>query len=360
MAYKALSIDLEIHRDQLLNLWKENMSDQRISEVAERRFPWYYTENPAGCPTTSVLLDDAANQLVGSGSFYPRRIVIQGKPLWMGVLADFVVDNAHRAAGAAITIQRALVESSRAAGMDLLAAYPNRTAEPIFKRIGYKPVGKSQRWVKPLRTRKQVARRVPFPPAAAAAAGLVDLGLHAWDYKRIATLPASVRTLHGMYLDACDARFDALWESAKNEYTITGERTAAYLQWRYRDFPSLRYRFFALTEPAGKRILAYLTFFINAENCSIVGDLFTIEPGPTLDALLLRFSLAERKAGRTVICLDYLGSSALGERLKNIGFHHRPTNRSLFVYFAPDTPEAVQRLLCDPSNWFTVDAEMDI
>jgi hypothetical protein len=360
MAYKALSLNLEAHRDRLLSLWKENMSDQRIGEVAEQRFPWYYSENPAGRPTTSVLLDETTNQIVGTGSFYPRRIVINGKPVWMGVLADFVVDGAHRAAGAAVTIQRSLVNSSRAAGMDLLAAYPNRTAESIFKRIGYKPVGKSDRWIKPLRSQKQIAKRVPYPVLARTAAGIVDLGLSAWDHKRICALSRSTRALREIYLDACDARFDRLWESAKNEYTITGERTSTYLQWRYGDFPSLRYRFFALTDAAGENILAYLTFFINAENCAIVGDLFTVEPGVTVDALLLRFSVAERKAGRSTICLDYLGSSALGERLKNMGFHHRPTERSLFVYLPPETPDDVQRFLCDRSNWFTVDAEMDI
>jgi predicted N-acetyltransferase YhbS len=360
MAYKALSMDLEIHGDRLLSLWKDNMSDQRIAEVAERRLPWFYGENPAGRPTTSVLVDDAANQIVGSGSFYPRKLVIQGKSLWMGVLADFMVDSAHRAAGAAVAIQRSLVESSRRSGMDLLAAYPNRTAEAIFKRVGYKPVGKSERWVKLLRSHKHIAKRVPYPIVAPVAAAAVDVGLSAWDHKHIWELSPSTRRLRGVYLDACDARFDRLWESAKNEYTITGERTTAYLHWRYRDFPSLRYRFFALTDPETERVTAYLTFFINAENSAIIGDLFTAEPGPTLDALLLRFSIAERKAGRSTICLGYLGSPVLGERLKNIGFHHRPTNRSLFVYFPPETPEAMQRVLSNPSNWFTVDAEMDI
>jgi hypothetical protein len=195
---------------------------------------------------------------------------------------------------------------------------------------------------------------------AQATAGAVDIGLNVWDQGRLFALAPSTRALRGIYLDACDARFDELWNSARNTFTITGERTSAYLHWRYRDFPSLQYRFFALTDTAGKRILAYLTFFINAENSAIVGDLFTAEPGATLDALLLRFSVAERKAGRNTLCLDYLGSAALGQRLKNIGFHHRPTNRSMFVYFPPETPETVQRLLCDPSNWFTVDAEMDI
>ena len=360
MAYKALSIDLADHRERVLTLWKENMSDQHIAEVAERRFPWYYSQNPGGQPTTTLLLDDGSNQIVGSGSFYPRNIVLEGRSLSMGVLADFVVGSAHRAAGAAITIQRSLAARSRAAGMDFLAAYPNRSAEPIFKRIGYKAVGKSERWVKPLRSRNEIKKRLSNRLAVSAVSSIVDLGLTALDVSRVARIPSPVKRLRGMYFDSCDVRFDALWERSKTAHTITGERSSAYLKWRYQDFPSLDYRFFTLTNAAADRISGYLTFFVNANNVAVIGDLFSEDLTDTLDALLLRFSAAERKAGRTAICLAYLGPDSLGERLKRAGFYQRPTNRSLFVYFDPDTPQDVQRVVANRSNWFTVDAEMDI
>lgn len=360
MAYKALPINLEEHRSRLLTLWKENMSDRHIAEAAERRFPWYYTLNPGGRPTTILLLDEDSNQIVGSGSFYPRKMVLDGARLSIGVLADFLVQSKHRTAGAAVIIQRALAESSRAAGVNFLAAYPNRLSEPIFKRVGYKQVGKANRWVKPLRSHKEMAKRVAHPLAAAAASRVVDFGLSALDLKRIARLSSSARKLQAISLDFCDERFDALWERAKTAHLITGERTSTYLQWRYHDFPSLKYRFFALTDGAGERISAYLTFYVNQDNAAIIGDLFSDELTDTLDALLLRFSVFQRRAGRSTVYLDYLGPDSLGERFRNIGFCSRPTSRSLFVYFDSNTSEDVQRLVSNPANWFTLDAEMDV
>jgi Acetyltransferase (GNAT) domain len=360
MPYRVLSDNVEEHRERLLTLWKENMSDRHIADVAERRFPWYYTQNPAGPPTTALLLDDGSNQIVGSGSFYPRKVVWEKASLSMGVLADFVVDSAHRTAGAAVAIQRALVERSRAAGIDFLAGYPNRSAEPIFKRIGYKAVGKSERWVKPLCSRKKIEARLPHPLLGGVASSVVDFGLTALDLKRIAALSTAAKGLRGVYLDSCDERFDRLWERAQTAQTITAERTAAYLKWRYRDFPSLEYRFFALVNPATDRISAYLTFFVNAGNAAIVGDLFSDDLTDTPDALFLRFSAAERRAGRTAVCLDYLGPASLGERLQKLGFYRRPTDRSLFVYFDPATSQDMQRAVSDPSNWLMADGEMDI
>ena len=350
----------EEHREEVLALWKENMSDSRMAEIAEPRFDWYYRRNPQGGPTTNLLLDCSSNRVVGCGSFFPRRIVLDGKPLWMGIMADFAVASAHRAAGPAIAIQRSLADAGRAAGMNFLAAYPNRASEPIFKRIGYQAVGKSARWVKPLRSRKEMSRRFSDSVLAGAAGGVVDAGLAALDLGRIARLPGRVKKMRGIYLDSSDDRFDALWERARMAQRLTGERSSSYLNWRYRDFLSLKYRFFGLVDESGTSLFAYLTFFVNANRASVVGDLFSGDFETTLDALLLRFSAAERKAGRESVSLDYLGPDPFGEKLNRLGFHRRATARSLFVYFDPATPQELQRLVLDKSNWFTLDAEMDI
>lgn len=358
--YTALPMDVEEHRNEILKLWIDNMSDRRISDVATRRFPWYYNENPDGAPTTTVLLDDGAGQIVGSGSFFPRSVVVDGRCLRIGILSDFVVSPAHRAAGPAIAIQRSLAEAIRRAGVDFLATYPNKSAEPIFRRIGYKLVGASRRWVKPLLSNRQMRKRVPYPIVAGPASGAVNLGLTALDVARLAGLSRHTRNLRPAYPDSADARFDALWEKRRTAYTITGERTAAYLRWRYLDFPSIRYRFFTLSGRADDRIAAYLTYYVNDHNACIIGDLFSEDAEDTLSSLLLRFSASERRLGRNAVCLDYVGADSFGDTLAMLGFHCRPADRSLFVYFDSSTPEDIRRIVLNPSNWFTLDAEMDI
>jgi hypothetical protein len=360
VAYTAIPIQLEEHRERVLSLWKENLSDPRIADVADRRFSWFYGGNPAGAPCTRLLLETDSGELVGCGSFLPRSIVLKGQTARMGVLADFAVSGAHRAAGPAITIQRSLVEQCLAGGADFLAAYPNRSAEPIFKRLGYRPVGNTQRWVKPISSRRLVSSRINRPLVARALGGLANVGLAAMDLKSIAALPSAARALRGVYLDTADERFDALWEQSRNSYAVTGVRDAAYLNWRYRDFPSLKYRYFALLAGGESRVAAYLTYYVNANNAAIAGDLFAPGPEETLRALLLRFSAAERNSGRDSVCIEYLGPDSFGESLKRLGFYPRPAERSLFVHLPAGMPEDLQRTVLDKSNWFTLDAEMDI
>lgn len=360
MTYRPIPMQPDQHRAEVLTLWTQNMSDARIAEVADSRFDWYYDRNPEGRPTTTLLMDGDSSQAVGCGSFFLRKIVVDGEVLRIGIMSDFAVSSAHRAAGPAIAIQRFLAEASRDAGADFLATYPNRPAEPIFKRVGYQSVGKSSRWVKPLRPRKEIGRRFSNPVIAAAAGGVVGASLAALDVSRIARLPSPLRRLRGVYLDCADARFDALWARTRTAHRITGERSSAYLNWRYRDFPSVQYRFFGLLDPAGERLSAYLTYFVNAQNASVIGDLFGEPSEGVMEALLLRFSTGQRRAGRESVCMDYLGLDSIGERLSRIGFYSRPAERSLLVHLNPAFPERLKSVVLDKSNWFTLDAEMDI
>ena len=56
-------------------------------------------------------------------------------------------------------------------------------------------------------------------------------------------------------VDRADARFDRLWERARHHYGLAGERTSAYLNWRYAEFTTARHRFFCLTDGVGEGTL---------------------------------------------------------------------------------------------------------
>lgn len=359
MLYSAISFEPNQHKERVLTVWKDNMSDPRISEVAEKRFDWYYFQNPEGKPTTNLLLDNESNQIVGCGSFFPRKLVLDGQSMSMGLLSDFAVSGPYRAAGPAITIQRSLTDSKRRSGLTFLATYPNRAAEPIFKRVGYKMIGTATRWIKPLRSRRTIEKRISNPVLAKTAAGVLDASLFTLDLGRMAkarlTGAGNPRAVH---LDSADERFDILWNQCKTTYRITGERGSAYLNWRYRDFPSRNHRFFCLVSGVSGSLLAYLVYSVDANNAAMVVDLFGPNPG-IIETLLISFSLKQYKEGRRSICLDYFGADTFHQTLKNVGFLQRPITRPLLVYYE-DASEELRRFIYDRSNWFMFDGEMDI
>jgi len=302
-----------------------------------------------------LCVEDESGEVVGCGSFLHRPTWVDGRRLRAGVLCDFAVTRAHRVAGAALAIQRALVEASRATGMDLLYGYPNEKSIAVFKRIGYQVVGEATMWVKPLHSAYKLRSVLRWKRATTLAAGPVDMALALMDrVRRWRTwMPASGRPLSGP-----DARADDLWERMRAGYAIMGEKSLAYLDWRYGRFVTAEHRFFGLFPSRDERLAGFAVYTVK-DGKAFVHDLFTDRRKRSDEALLL--ALAEHLRGQIVdsMWLSYVGSPAFGERLRNVGFLRRPGTRALVLHPAGLTEPLRARVL-EPANWFMLDGELDI
>jgi predicted N-acetyltransferase YhbS len=359
MSYVALPLKLPEHREELLKLWTESMSDPHVARVAPERFRWYYEENPQGTPSTMLVVEEESQAIVGCGSFFPRQVLIRGTLHRAGILSDFIVSPSHRSAGPAVTLQRALVERSRAEGVSFLMTYPNKAAEPIFKRIGYKPVATTRRWSKPLQSARQIQKHLGSQPLARVLSPVVDAGLAATDFMKSLSFRDVTRRLETSAVRAVDARYDELWERGKGHHVLTGERSSAYLNWRYARFRSFDYTFFQAVDRVTKLVAAYLVYSIQ-DGGAIIADLFGQDMGSALDVLLMQFGEFARRAGTRSITADYVGPPAFGARLKTIGFFERPNDRNLFAYIDPAADNSLRETVLDESNWLMFDAELDV
>ena len=362
MAYTAVPLQLEEHREELLRVWKRNMSDPHIERVADERLRWYYDENPAGRPFTSLGVDEESRSIIGCGSFLRRGFVVNGR-LWAGgILSDFAVDQEHRSAGPAVAIQRLLAADIGNVGVDFLIAYPSKPAEAIFKRVGHKLVGVTATWVKPLRSHREVRKRLRESPLSGVISRVYDQVLAAADSTRRARLKASAawNSYSGSLVDCADPRFDDLWERGRAQQTVAGERSASYLNWRYRDFKSAEYSFFTLTDRKTGRLAAYIVYALNSNNAAVIADLFCEDFDAQLEPLMLRFASTGRRLGWDSIRAIFLGSDSYGDRLARLGFVSRPGDRSVFAYLPPRASDDLKNALLDGSNWFMFDAELDI
>lgn len=355
-----MQMSLERHREIVLRLWTENMSDPVIASVARRRLRWFYEENPEGAPETSLVLENGTQEIVGCGSFYPRAMVVDEKMWRVGILSDFAVTPAHRLAGPAVILQRSLINSHRLAGVDFLITYPNRNAESIFKRVGYKVIGGTTTWVKVLRSRREVSKRVKSSLMRNLVAGAIDTGLAFLDVVRhLKANRNETRKLVARSADAPDQRFEELAESTERQHRIEGVRSVAYLDWRYRRFHSNTYRFFYLEEAVTRRIAGYLVYTTKDGDVTIA-DLLTEGRGPIVERLLIEFAAFQRRAGSSSIRATYIGADEFGERLKALGFIQRPNQRSLLAYFGADTPAELKETVLEKKNWLMFDPELDI
>ncbi len=410
--YTAARIDPEAHRPTLGRLWRDNLAPQGVSdELVEQRMRWFLNENPAGPTRTWMGFQGPDREVIGSGSFYMRDTVLAGRTLKAGILGDFAVDRAHRIAGAAMSIQREIARAAREAGVDFLYAFPNRAAFPIFQRAGYKKIGESTMWVKPLTAaykveelaagtdedRRGAAREIvqraaaraaaaipsarwralwegalplwledrlvdaldaPEGPLARAAVRAADAGLVARDS---AQMLRRRRRVDSELAGTADLRFDDLWARARHRY-IVGVRSSAYLNWRYTTFKTTDYRFFCLTDPSRSRLLGYAVYRLQG-NKAVVADLFCEDLDELFELLILKLAERMRQEGYDALCVLYVGASIFGERLRRIGFFPRPQpkdgSRWLIVHMDAAFPEELRREALDPERWFMPDGELD-
>jgi hypothetical protein len=351
MAYVTQRLAPE-SRAAVLRLWKDNMSDPHIGNVLAERYQWLYDRNPAGPPTT-ILAQVEGRQSVGCGSVYPRRMQIAGVSLTAAVPADFAVDRKHRLGGAAVVIQRALV-GAPGEGLAFLFGFPNKSSFPVLQRVGYRPVAAAQGWVKPLRAAYKIRPHVRFEFLAAALALPVDCGLAAADFVR-----PRRRSARAEVVDRADDRFDSLWQRAKGNHPLTGERTSRYLNWRYAEFTTARYRFFCFLDGATEELIGYIVFSMTDGKVSVI-DLFAVDMGETAEQLLAGFARQMRRAGCDSIYIGFAGHPDFTDRLRRLGYYASGNGDRKLVALSKNLTAEQESMVFNERSWHMFDGEMDI
>jgi len=359
LGYETIPLEISNpgQRSALTALWSENMSDRRIANVAEARLRWFYEENPVRPPRTFLSVHGDAAQVIGCGSTFTRQMWVKGQPLLAGIPCDFAVSKRHRLGGAAIGIQRALVDGSRAAGMEFLFGFPNKASLPILKRVGYQVVAGARGWVKPLRSLYKLKTYFKNPLVAKAASLVVDPGLRVLDRAR---QPLRRDAWRGEILEEADGRFDTLWERARGRYKLVGEKSSSFLNWRYTAFKTRRHLFFALIERETELLAGFVAYSV--ENRKVfIADLFATDAEGIVDLLLLQFASRMRREGHVSIFVNCAASPGFEMRLKRLGFVPATyEERSVVVYFEKDAPQALIDTVAAPDSWLMFDGEMDI
>jgi len=329
MPYQVVPLRLDEHREDLFRLWRRNFKGPWMDDCAVRRAAWLYRENPFGPTRTWLAVETWRDQAVGCGSLMPLHRCIGGRVVKVGVPIDFAVDQAHRTAGAALALQQALTRESRSAGFECVIGKPKRKALPICARAGYQPIGESTEWVKMLDPRPDS----PFVPDASYRDDIVN---------------------------TADRRFSELWNRSRGQYRTVGEKTAAYLHWRYLAFGEMGYQVFSLFHRADQRLAGFVVF-CRMETGIFIAELFSDDfAGGGLEELLLRFAARMQVEGREWIALSYLGAPSFKDRLQQLGFARRNRLHMVLAYLDEACAADVYDGIFDLDSSLMFGGEMDI
>jgi hypothetical protein len=332
---------------ELVGLWTANL---HMGGDPRDKYRWFYVGNPLGAARAFLVeASEDGGRPVGTCGLGARRLVRRGEGLRAGLLADFALDARHRTVLPGIMLQRALASHARA-HFDVTYAFPNNAALGILSRIGYRLLGRTGRYVRPLRI-DSLLRRHLRSKALARLVALVPNVLLSWtDRAKAATVPRGLRL---RWTRDPDTRFDDLWRRAGARYAIVGERTVGFLRWRFTERPGLPGELAALVDTESEALLAYAAVVEKVKGNALVCD-FLAESEDALATLFRLLFPALRQRGFEQATTFFLGTPVVEALLRDVGFSFRNAAKNVVI----DTNQAGSDLL-QTENWYLTDADRD-
>ncbi len=338
---EVFEVDCETLREPLIKLWQRN-----LPTASAHRFMWLYQSGHA----RAWLLGEPGSELAGAAGLMLRRMVVNGRVVDGGAAIDLNVDQSQRSVGPALTLARAVVSGSEAAGCELLFGMPNRSATAVMKRAGYRELGEFSSWTKLLDTRTKLQLIFRSKAMAAMVAPAMNRCLRLANREWLTRLPADVGTES---LQRFDSRFDRLWERVRNRFDVVGERTESFLNWRFIQCPDLPYEIFALTQQSTGELLGYVVWFAD-DGAASISDLMAIDNQMT-SVLLAEFSRQMRRKRFSAIRFGCFSSPEFYSQLMAAGFHRRKNRHPVICHAST----ACSDIASSNARWYLTMADSD-
>lgn len=348
MKYTVVTGNVSTDKPLLAELWERNLGG---NSAMRDKVEWYYTGNPSGtgqCFLLNAANDEGETETVGSASVGVRLLHTRNRIYRAALLGGLVVNQEHRTLFPAMQLMRS-VKRSCAEAYDITYAFPNEMSVGLCEKNRYYTLGDIKRFVRVLDYTPYLQRKgLPYP-LARLGDGLIRL------------LPVARRfRLHSteqvIMLKGFASRIDELWERARDNYPIIGNRTSALLDWRFRQYPVEEAFVMALADRGGDRLKAYAVIVKDGE-VARVKDFLGDSP-ESIGRLLANLPQPLRHDGYSSLSLRYLGGEAMEQVIQDAGYKERLDKRQVILDVS-GLSEDEQALFQDKGNWHLTDADED-
>ncbi len=283
------------------------------------RFDWLHTRNPAGPGRFWMAVDSATGEAVGTAAAFPRLFSVGGREARGWVLGDFCVSDRHRSLGPALKLQRRCLDLAADAATPFCYDFPSRAMMTVYQRLRISPRGEMRRLVKVLRVEHKLGALTGVPRLSHGLGRVLDV---VW-----ALGPRLPRTSRGLTLalhpGSFGEEFSQLAGAESPSYGMCLQRSAAYLNWRYRENPTASFE--TVTARRQGRLAGYAVFTRDGAGATLV-DLFGSQDHRVLSALVRAVSGVVRRSGGASLNVLLLDSHPWVALFRRLGFVRRETS----------------------------------
>ena len=313
----------------------------------EARFDWVYGQNPHGRGRLWVATDHGGRTVVGIAAAFPRRMCVAGRDEVAWVLGDFCVSDAYRSVGPALALQRACLAEVTTGGVRFCYDFPSSGMMAVYRRLGVRPLGQMVRLNRALRVDARL-RKIVGNTALTSGLGAIAGAMLAFRHRRRNGATGIEVALHDA---AFGDEFTDLYRGYTGHGTVMVERSAEYLNWRYRANPVHRHE--VMTARRDGHLVGYAVFR-QEETTAVLADLFTADGSAVVTDLAHGVAGFARQRGLAAVSISMLESSPWIPYLTQAGFTERETS-PVVVYASPEAAAKVG----DERAWLLLPGDRD-
>ena len=322
--------------------------------------PWRYNRGPHGEALSTVIDGAKAGQLVASYACGPRVVLdASGNEVTIGQTGDVMTDPDQRGKGYFSSLDAATRDRAKAAGWPLVFGLPNRASANLFlERLGWEKVGEIRPWTFVL-VADAGAREERMKVSRAASAGVP------WTAWRGTMARGKLRKqffgkINVVPLPKFDAEADEVAKRVAENSPWFIRRDHEYLNWRFFDAPSGRFRAHGVYEPGGAlQGWCVVQLPERGETAGYVVDLVAVDDIAFAGAMEAGLGHL-RKAGASVARAHAVVGSDWDRRLRRSGFRApKADDVRPIILKVLDESHPLVATARKPATWFFNDADRD-
>lgn len=335
--FKIFRADPFKYKKEIISLWKNNLPD-----TPPGRLEWM-ANNPEGSATWYLAMDQKSQIVVGSISIMPRRLKFRGETYLVGIAGDLMVEKKYRVFGPFLPLLKTVIKDYSSLGFTFLYTFPNRVSEKVVLRAGFKKIGLTKRFVKPLDLRKNLQKYIHPRLVNVVFPGL-NFVLRLFSKETYMKTDITVEKITNP-----KTLPDLSWMETENQWLTLGEKSSGYIKWRYFQNPLHRFRMYIYKQPAENIVLGQIIFSIKNNQVHIFDIIFYKQN--VFKSILGRFLKDMRKHGYGSISIRITQESPLNGQFRKFGFFDRKEDIPLL--FAGDS-----KLI--PAKWLFFDGDRNV